>query len=293
MINPIWLKTFCTLAEMGHFTKTASALFMTQSGVSQQIKKLEQQLDTPLLIREGKSFILTDAGLQLYEEGRKLLQVADLLEHKVKQDDPFSGRVRIATTGSVGISLYPFLLDVQQQHPKLAMLHSFAPNTSIERDISSRHVDVGIMTQATASSELVSEAIAKEELVLVTDNSIQDINWMVLMKLGFISHPDGHYHCQALLRQNFPEFEHPSQLRENGFSNQINLILEPVSRGFGFTVLPLRAVNAFHKQARIRIHALTHSVHETLYLCRHTQVAQSRRVLYVSQRIQGFIQTVT
>ncbi|MGY0583116.1 MAG: LysR family transcriptional regulator, partial [Paraglaciecola chathamensis] len=52
MINPIWLKTFCTLVDLGHFTKTADVLFMTQSGVSQQIKKLEEQLATPLLIRE-------------------------------------------------------------------------------------------------------------------------------------------------------------------------------------------------------------------------------------------------
>lgn len=40
MINLVWLKTFCTLVEVGHFTKTADMLFMTQSGVSQQVKKI-------------------------------------------------------------------------------------------------------------------------------------------------------------------------------------------------------------------------------------------------------------
>lgn len=62
MINQVWLKTFCTLVEVGHFTKTAEKLFMTQSGVSQHIKKLELQLDVALLNRDGKSFILTDSG---------------------------------------------------------------------------------------------------------------------------------------------------------------------------------------------------------------------------------------
>jgi DNA-binding transcriptional LysR family regulator len=56
MINHIWLKTFCTLVDVSHFTKTAEKLFMTQSGVSQHIKKLEKQLDSQLLIREGKTF---------------------------------------------------------------------------------------------------------------------------------------------------------------------------------------------------------------------------------------------
>lgn len=59
MINPTWLKTFCTLADIGYFTQTAELLFMTQSGVSQHIKKFELQLDTLLLIREGKPFSLT------------------------------------------------------------------------------------------------------------------------------------------------------------------------------------------------------------------------------------------
>ncbi|MRY60822.1 LysR family transcriptional regulator, partial [Parabacteroides distasonis] len=42
MINPLWLNTFKTLVEVGHFTQTAEKLYMTQPGVSQHIKKLEQ-----------------------------------------------------------------------------------------------------------------------------------------------------------------------------------------------------------------------------------------------------------
>ncbi|HSP84641.1 MAG TPA: LysR family transcriptional regulator, partial [Psychrobacter sp.] len=62
MINTTWLRTFCTLVEIGHFTRTAERLYMTQSGVSQHIRKLESQLGIDLLIRQGKQFSLTDAG---------------------------------------------------------------------------------------------------------------------------------------------------------------------------------------------------------------------------------------
>lgn len=48
MINTSWLRTFCTLVEVGHFTRTAERLHMTQSGVSQHIHKLEEQLGTEL-----------------------------------------------------------------------------------------------------------------------------------------------------------------------------------------------------------------------------------------------------
>ena len=96
MINQILLKTFCTLVNVGHFTKTAEKLFMTQSGVSQQIKKLEKQLDSQLLIREGKTFSLTAAGYQLHQKGLELLRSSDELEALIRQDEAYVGRVNIA-----------------------------------------------------------------------------------------------------------------------------------------------------------------------------------------------------
>ncbi|MFT5294634.1 MAG: DNA-binding transcriptional LysR family regulator [Colwellia sp.] len=60
-------------------------------------------------------------------------------------------------------------------------------------------------------------------------------------------HPDSEHHVQQLLSKNFSEFEHTNQFEHKGFSNQISLIWEPVSRELGFTVLPLHTVNAFSK----------------------------------------------
>lgn len=69
MINPTWLNTFCTLVEVNHFTQTAERLYMTQSGVSQHIKKLEQQVDCALLERHGKQFTLTVQGQNFISAG--------------------------------------------------------------------------------------------------------------------------------------------------------------------------------------------------------------------------------
>ena len=69
MINQQWLHTFLTLVEVGHFTHTAEKLYMTQPGVSQQIKKLEEQVGVALLNRVGKRFELTREGETLYRFG--------------------------------------------------------------------------------------------------------------------------------------------------------------------------------------------------------------------------------
>lgn len=289
MINLIWLKTFCSLVDIGHFTQTAEKLFMTQSGVSQHIKKLEQHLDTFLLVREGKSFSLTDAGDKLYQQGQILLRTSEEIEASIKHDNPLIGKVKITTPGSVGLKLYPQLLDIQQRHPTLVIDYMFAPNSNIEQDLIDRKVDIGLLTEQTKSSTLMSTPIAVEPLVLVTSKQTQVINWQTLLDLGFIGHPDAEHHTHQLLSKNYREFEHISQFEHSGFSNQISLILEPVSRGLGFTVLPLHAVNAFHKQDDIAVHFLQHTVNETLYLCQNRLSFENSRTQYIKSLIIDFI----
>ena len=62
MLNATWLETFVTLTEIGHFTRAAEKLNMTQPGVSQHLRKLEEQVGQSLIAQEGKSFTLTPAG---------------------------------------------------------------------------------------------------------------------------------------------------------------------------------------------------------------------------------------
>jgi len=87
------------------------------------------------------------------------------------------------------------------------------------------------------------------------------------MAPGFIDHPDGSHHPSLLLSANYPEFQHSNLFIRKGFSNQIGLILEPVSRGLGFTILPAHAVEAFQRPEQIKAHRLANPVSETLYLC--------------------------
>lgn len=267
MINPSLLRTFCTLAEVGHFTRTAERLYMTQSGVSQHVRKLEEQVGQSLLVRQGKQFMLTDAGRRLNQEGRQIIQSLTHLEQSIRNDPVYEGTVRIMSPGSVGLKLYPHLLTLQQQHPKLKIDYRFAPNSDVEASIAESEVDIGLMTKLSVRDEVNWEAVAQETLFLVTPADVVKPDWEKLLQLGFIDHPDGTHHASLLLGANFPEFEHSDRIEKNGFSNQISLILEPVSLGLGFTVLPAYAVEAFHQPEQIRVHRLSHPVSETLYLC--------------------------
>ncbi|BBN80764.1 LysR family transcriptional regulator [Pseudoalteromonas sp. A25] len=278
MINTVWLNTFCTLVEVGHFTHTAQRLFMTQSGVSQHIRKLEEQLGTQLLIRQGKQFSLSDCGKRLYEQGKPLLGSLAAIAQDISSDPPYEGNVRVMSSGSVGLRLYPQLLKLQERHPQLIVDYRFAPNEDIQKALCDSAIEIGFMSIRPTSPDIHYELVANEPLLLVTSSHIDSVSWEILQQLGFIDHPDGAHHCGLLLSANFKQFQHREVLKKKGFSNQIGLILEPVSKGLGFTVLPAYAVAAFHKPETIKIHDLKVPISEPIYLCTNKSMRGLNRV---------------
>ncbi|MGB2708022.1 MAG: LysR family transcriptional regulator [Pseudoalteromonas nigrifaciens] len=286
MINPIWLNTFCTLVEVNHFTQTADRLHMTQSGVSQHIKKLEQHVNCALLERHGKQFSLTVHGQNLYQQGSLLLKEWQFLEQQLKDDSPYSGKVKIQSPGSCGLQFYSQLLALQTKHQGLNIDYRFAPNMSVEQAVANHNADIGFLTQAPTLSEVTSHKIGNEPLLLVTPAHIKTPTWQTLCELGFIAHPDAKHHAQLLLSENYPQFEHLEQIKHTGFSNQISLILEPVSLGLGFTVLPAHAISAFNKPKLIQTHYLANPISENIYVCHHRNRPLAKRMHTVISTIK-------
>ena len=71
------LRSFVAIADAGGVTRAAGFLNLTQSAVSMQIKRLEDQLGLALLDRSGRKVGLTAAGEQLLGHARKLLSMND------------------------------------------------------------------------------------------------------------------------------------------------------------------------------------------------------------------------
>ncbi|MFD1383868.1 LysR family transcriptional regulator [Rhodanobacter aciditrophus] len=286
MINPNLLKSFVTLCETKHFTLAAEQCHMTQSGLSQHIKKLESQLNVELIHRHAKRFELTPAGERLLEQAQHILGCLTELPEQIREDEPYRGTVKIMSPGSVGLKLYPVLLTLQQSHPELVIEYRFAPNKDIAEAVKTKQIDIGLTSEQVDQHVLTYDPLASEPLLLVTPEFITAPSWDALSTIGFIHHPDGAYHGNLLLGANYPEFQHVNQLPNRGFSNQIGLILEPVSRGLGFTVLPAHAVSAFSPAEKIRQHTLTHPIWEPLFICQGKHQPYTKAVNTVKKAIK-------
>ena len=294
MINHQWLDTFVVLVEEGHFTRTAERLYMTQPGVSQHLKKLEQQVGVCLLNRVGKGFELTLAGERLYHHGLGSAAGA-------------AGPGRVAARRSTGArSLSVCLFGDPGDAPLFA---AAGHSTTISRPDgfpgggaqpadprggAGQPVDLGIVTEPPVSPLIDEQFLGAQPLCLVVPGALAENmpTFSELVALGFIDHPDGEHYARQLLGANYSDqFRDCRQLRKTGFVNQLSQILLPVASGLGFAILPEMAVRHSPYRQQVAIVPLPHTVDERLFLIqkkhRRLPVRYQRFVAVIGEELAG------
>lgn len=71
------MRTLLAVVETGSFAKAARSVGRSESAVSLQLKRLEEQVGEPVFLRAGKRMTLTSAGTTLVEYARRLLELND------------------------------------------------------------------------------------------------------------------------------------------------------------------------------------------------------------------------
>lgn len=282
MLNRPWLRTFSVLSELRSFTRTADRLGLTQAAVSQHVRHLENELG-PLLIRRPRHIELTPAGMALLEYCADLDRADKQLRIRLSDDDAEHGEVSLITPGSVGLSLYPLLLDLQMANRGLVIRHRFAPDHEVVEAVLENKYELGLATLRPDDPRLAVTPFTEEPLELVVPAGEPVHAWSDLERLGFIDHPDGRAMATRLLSLRFPHNPGIRTLPCHGFSNQIGLILEPVSRGLGFTVIPRYARQAFAKANSIQVVECGPPVVDTLWLMHRSEWPLTTRARYVME----------
>ncbi|MEU8243324.1 LysR family transcriptional regulator [Actinoplanes missouriensis] len=127
------LEYFVAVAEEQSFTRAATRLFVVQSAVSAAVKALERDLGVPLLERNSKRVLLTDAGAALLPRARFALDAAREARDAVAEvRGGLSGTLRIGTLTSIRIIDLPAILgEFHRRHPGVLLRASAAPSGSM------------------------------------------------------------------------------------------------------------------------------------------------------------------
>lgn len=162
---------FMEVARGLSFTKASETLFISQSAISKQIKKLEEFYKTGLFERNGNSISLTAAGKLLYQK----LLVAKQLQQELHQEfrdlnEQFSPQVNMIIGASTTISLYilpPVLSAFLQQNPNAQLNLKNRNSENIVKALLDHEIDLGIVEGVNKLSNVTYTPFLTDEVIAV------------------------------------------------------------------------------------------------------------------------------
>lgn len=169
MINLWQLRVFLVVYETGSFSAAATRLHLTQPGVSQQIRALENYLNTKLFVRRGHGVELTAAGESLVDPARRLITLSETTERTlVSKRGEVSGRIRLGCALPSGSYIFsPWIQEFRANYPDVTMQVEQTEPGPLISALRAQELDGGLVLGRIRGRGLVHHRIIEDPLTLI------------------------------------------------------------------------------------------------------------------------------
>jgi DNA-binding transcriptional LysR family regulator len=163
------LRYFVAVAEELHFRKAAERLHVAQPAVSEQIRKLEQELGVTLFNRSQRSVALTPAGIAFLEEARHVLRHAKVAQQAARNaGDRGTTRLRIGyLPDSLPASVPRALRHLAVSAPSVEIDLATGPALRLIEDVRARRLDAVVTNLPAPTKGLRVTALGEQGAVVV------------------------------------------------------------------------------------------------------------------------------
>ncbi len=163
------IKYFLAVAKDLHFRRAAERLFISQPGLSRQIKQMEDDLGVVLFERHNRKVILTKAGAYLRDElTLNLKNLEHTFYHAKLLNNGKKGGLKLGYVGSAMQDIIPnLLLTFRKEHPDVIFNLKEMDNHKQIEDLLSYDLDIGFVRLDRVPKELEIKPILKEPFCLV------------------------------------------------------------------------------------------------------------------------------
>ncbi|HTJ91488.1 MAG TPA: LysR family transcriptional regulator [Pararobbsia sp.] len=142
MLNPVWIQTFATVASSRSFTDAARRLGITQSSVSDHIRRLEDSVGRRLFIRDTHSLALTADGESLLVHARLIIEAHARAESQFK-GPRLRGRVRFGTSDDLVLGFLPRALAAfRDMHPDVELEITIGKTDDLYKQLDTDSLDL-------------------------------------------------------------------------------------------------------------------------------------------------------
>lgn len=236
------LKYFTMVAEARSFTRAAELLRLAQPALSNQMQKLEEELQEQLLIRHSRGIELTDAGRRLLGHARTILHQVDVALEDVRgaRDAP-SGLIRVGMPRSMNeILAVQLIREAARRAPavSLRLVENFSE--SLYALLLDRELDIALTYSNENSVRTKAELILLQRLSLVSpvgsEMALPDqVAFAEVLRLPLILGSPSHVIRKLLSATALESGIAPNVVHE---IDSLQTVLSMVVGGLGHTVLP-------------------------------------------------------
>lgn len=168
----IKLLTFITVAKTKNYTKAADILNITQPGVSQHIKALEEYYNVKLFNKKGKQMELTSEGMLLYYHAEEVNRLSKMIKWELHNQSAIINKYYVGATLTIGGYVLPKIIGQYRKKHENTDIILYVENTeSIIKRLYDGDIYLGVIEGPFNRSKVKYEKFRTDELVLAVSNA--------------------------------------------------------------------------------------------------------------------------
>jgi LysR family hydrogen peroxide-inducible transcriptional activator len=236
------LRYFVAVAEEGSFSHAAEREHVSQPSLSQQIHKLEAELNQQLFDRLPRSVVLTEAGRSLLGYARQILSgIADARRSVAALEQEVAGRLSVGAVPSIALYVLPRLIrQFQQRYPKVTFELFEDTTDKLAQQLENGTLDVVLASSGDEPSTLKRHSLGEEPLMMLLPEKHRlarkkTIKWADLASEKFLLLHPVHSLSQKVRQLLAANKLDPEVVLQGA---QLVTIATMVAAGLGVTVIP-------------------------------------------------------
>ncbi|WP_417697817.1 LysR family transcriptional regulator [Psychromonas sp.] len=233
------LQHFVAIVETGSISAAARHLFLAQPAISASIKKLENELNMPLLHRRDRGVALTEAGEKFLLHAKQILQQANDAKLAMQAIEGLDqGEAEIGVPPMLGsYFLPPLLMAFKHQYPALGLNIIDTGTRNIRKRLLEGELELGVVADHDLPPEFATGKLMREEMVvcMAADHPLAEfekIEYAEFLKHELILFGKGYYHHSLIERISQKEKASP-QIAFT--SNLLPLIKSIIRKGYAIS----------------------------------------------------------
>lgn len=235
------LKYFVKAAELLNFSEAAKALFITQSTLSQQIRQLEQEMNTQLFHRNSHEVRLTETGESLLAFAQRTLHDAEACMDCIHDlQHVMTGTLNIGVTFTFSPILTETLIDFMKQYPGVKLNIYYKSMGELLEMLQRHEIDFALAFRPTIHmKDIESHVLFNNHLAAIVQSS-HPLAKLSKVSLGELQKYDLALPAKGLQARN--EFDKLQSLYYTDFKvrielNEVNILLKLIRQSNLVTVL--------------------------------------------------------